>query len=162
MTTILFDKFKDAQTICEHLYSWVSTRFRIGFEIRINGGDYSELTSDSDWRYGKNEGFEAAEKLIKAGKIFFVYPFECDADGCKGRFQYGTGWACNSCDTCISTPDWWKIKVMKDGNKFVCIGDGFINLQESDNYAFGNSFQDAINQYYHKHYDNSAQNSLKQ
>lgn len=146
------NKFEHAQDICERLYKFVSAQFRAGFSIRINGGNYSELTSHSDWRDGKNQGFDEAERLIKEGKIFFVYPFECERESCPTRFQYGGYWACNSCNIHIDTPDWWKIRVFKDGNAFCCIGEGFINLQESNNYAFGDNFQDAINQYYHNHY----------
>jgi hypothetical protein len=152
MSNHVFNKFENAQTICEQLYEWCTAGFRAGFSIRINGGSYSDLTEHSDWRDGKNAGFNEAEKLIKKGKIFFVYPFECEREGCPTRFQYGGYWACNSCNTHINTPDWWKIKVTQDGNKYCCIGDGFTNLQESNNYAFGDSFQDAINQYYHSHY----------
>ncbi len=145
-----FTKFETAQAICEQLYDFVTSGFRAGFSIRLNGGTYSDLTEHVDWRDGKNAGFHEAEKLIKQGKIFFVYPFECGRDGCPTRFQYGGFWACNKCNTHISTPDNWKIKCFQDGNAWCCIGNGFANLQESDNYAFGNSFQDAINQYCHK------------
>jgi hypothetical protein len=139
----------DAQEICEKLYKWVTPQFRAGLSIRINGGTYSDLIDHSDWREGKHAGFAEGERLIKEGKIFFVYPFECEREGCPTRFQYGGYWACNNCNTHINTPDWWKIKVMKDGDQFCCIGIGFINLQESQNYAFGKSFQDAINNYWH-------------
>lgn len=42
------------------------------------------------------------------------------------------------------------IKVMKDGCSFCCIGEGFDNLQESNNYAFGDTFEDAISNYQRK------------
>ncbi len=152
MATKNFTKFESAQTICEQLYEWCTSQFRAGFSIRINGGTWLEMCEHSDWREGKSAGWDAADKLIKEGIIFFVYPFECEREGCPTRFQYGGFWACNSCNTHISTPDWWKIKVVKDGDKYCCIGNGFVNLQESDNYSFGDSFQDAINQYYDSHY----------
>lgn len=42
------------------------------------------------------------------------------------------------------------IKVMKDGCSFCCVGEGFENLQDSDNYAFGDTFEDAISNYQRK------------
>jgi hypothetical protein len=42
---------------------------------------------------------------------------------------------------------WWKIQVEKDGNEFCCHGLDFINLQESSNYAFGKTFEEAISNY---------------
>ena len=144
------NKFENAQELCERLYTWCTAQFRAGFSIRINGGTYSDMTEHSDWRDGKSVGWESADKLISEGKIFFVYPFKCERSSCPTRFQYGGFWACNSCNTHIDTPEWWKIKVIKDGNQYCCIGTGFINLQESDNYGFGNTFNDAIEDYRQK------------
>lgn len=31
------------------------------------------------------------------------------------------------------------LKVIPDGNTYCCVGEGFVNLQESDNYAFGDT-----------------------
>ena len=89
-------------------------------------------------------GYQLAEKLIAEGKIYFVNPFKCNQNDCPTRFQYGGFWACNTCYTHISTPEWWIIKVMEDGDSFCCVGKGFVNLQESENYAFGNSRDEAI------------------
>lgn len=149
-TEIKTEKWENAQELCERLYKWVTAQFRSGFSIRLNGGTYHDLTEHVDWRDGKSAGFHEADRLIKDGKIFFVYPFECERDSCPTRFQYGGYWACNKCNTHINTPEWWKIKVEKDGDAYCCIGVGFTNLQESENYAFGNNYQDAINQYWHK------------
>lgn len=43
--------------------------------------------------------------------------------------------------------EWWKIQVEKDGNEFCCHGLDFVNLQESSNYAFGKTFEEAISNY---------------
>ena len=40
-----------------------------------------------------------------------------------------------------------KLKVEKDGNKFCCHGLGFINLQKLDNYAFGETYEESIENY---------------
>jgi hypothetical protein len=48
---------------------------------------------------------------------------------------------CNGCGSKDVDKEWWKIKVEKDGNQFCCHGLDFVNLQESDNYAFGKTYQ---------------------
>ena len=40
--------------------------------------------------------------------------------------------------------DGYILKVIPDGNAYCCVGEGFVNLQESDNYAFGDTFEEAI------------------
>lgn len=42
---------------------------------------------------------------------------------------------------------YFKVTVKKDGDSFCCYGEGFINLQESNNYAFGDTFEDSIFNY---------------
>ncbi len=141
-----FNKYETAQTICEEIYEWVSTGFRTGMSVRINGGTYNDLKDWAD-RHSMYSGLNAAEELIRDGKIFYVHPFKCDNAKCPTRFQYGGFWACNSCNTHIDTPKWWIVKVMKDGNAWVCVGDGFIDLQASDNYAFGLTRDEALENY---------------
>ena len=34
--------------------------------------------------------------------------------------------------------------VVRDGNQWCCFDEGFINLQESDNYAFGDTVEEAV------------------
>lgn len=38
--------------------------------------------------------------------------------------------------------------VVPDGNAWCCYGENFINLQESNNYAFGDTREEAINEFY--------------
>ena len=40
-----------------------------------------------------------------------------------------------------------KLKVEKDGNEFCCHGLDFEDLQSSNNYAFGKTFSETINNY---------------
>ena len=142
-----FNKFEDAQTICEQIYDGRLHSDMIGgMSIRIQGGDYKELMKNHNAR-DMFPYFTKADEMIKNGRIFFVKPMKCKPNGCPTRFEYGGGWACNSCNTCVNTPEHWKIKVMKDGNAYVCIGNGFEDLQSSSNYAFGDTFEDAINNY---------------
>lgn len=37
-----------------------------------------------------------------------------------------------------------KYTTMMDGNSWICFGEGFVDLQESENYAFGNTEEEAI------------------
>lgn len=147
MTPKTFDKFLSAQEILSAIidtdYRYLDSDTKQGFSLKINGASWSDFVS-----YKINQtGWNKAEEMIKDGRIFFVHPFKCSSTHCPTRFQYGGGWACNSCNTCIDTPESWKIKVMKDGNAWVCIGNGFTDLQSSNNYAFGDSFEEAIENY---------------
>lgn len=139
-------EYLDGQDLCYLLYKQLNTYAIVGFNIRIGGGQYFELR-DRHNRADLYPYFNKADELIKDGKIFYVHPFKCKSENCNGRFQYGGGWACNDCGTCINTPEWWKIKVEQDGDQFCCIGNGFINLQESENYAFGGTKEEAIQNY---------------
>lgn len=38
-------------------------------------------------------------------------------------------------------------KTFMDGGAWVCCGESFINMQESENFAFGDTEQEAINNY---------------
>lgn len=141
-----FDKFESAQTICSQIYGYIHSSMIGGMNIRIEGGTFMDLREHYD-HSDMYPYFNKADEMINEGRIFFVYPFKCERERCPTRFQYGGFWACNSCNTHINTPDWWKIKVTKDGNQYCCVGNGFTNLQESDNYAFGETFQIAIDNY---------------
>ncbi len=37
-----------------------------------------------------------------------------------------------------------EFKCTPDGNSWCCVGAGFVDLQESDNYAFGDTREEAI------------------
>ena len=116
---------------------------RGGFNMRLHGDSISDL-NDCKPSAPYNQGYWLADKMINDGKIFYTGRFKCE---CGSRlFTYGAGWHC-TCGRTQKEKKWWIIKVFKDGNAWCCIGLGFENLQESDNYAFGNSRQDAINAY---------------
>lgn len=138
-------KYLSAQEYLEKHNKRVSSSSIGGMSIRIDGGDYDDLIQ----HYNAPQMFpyfDYAEQLINKGEIFFIYPFKCDCG--HARFQYGGSWACNTCGNCITVPEWWKIRVTKDGDSYCCVGNGFIDLQESSNYAFGDTFQEAIDNYY--------------
>ena len=120
-----------------------------GFNTFINGGQEPkghEYGDKSEW-YARLQGYQYAEKMAKKNGIAFTKPFKCGkSSGCH-PFEYGGSFVCNSCGNSGVDKDWWKIKVEKDGNAYCCHGLDFINLQESDNVAFGDTFEEAIKNY---------------
>lgn len=114
-----------------------------GFNRRI----YGEARYDN--RYPDREimaGWNLANDMILAGKIFYIQQFP--HRNCHGHaFQYGGHWVCNTCCNQDVDRPWWEIKVYQDGNAWCCVGAGFEDLQESDNYAFGATREEAIRNY---------------
>ena len=66
---------------------------------------------------GRYAGWERANQMIKDGEIFSEVK--------------GVG----------------VVKCFRDGSAWCCVGEGFENLQESDNYAFGDTRIEAIENY---------------
>lgn len=115
-----------------------------GFNTRILG----ETNIKDYYRYKDVDGaagFRLANEMIEEGKLFYVHNFHTDAD-CYA-FPYGGTWACNGCNRDHLDKPWWKIKVFKDGNAWCCIGENFEDLQQSSNYAFGDTREEAITSY---------------
>ena len=118
-----------------------------GFNKRIHGIDQREAFRYQN-EYAGYQGYMLAVEKIKAGEIFYLHNFHSSHSKCKGyAFNYGGFWVCNDCGCKGVDAPWWIIKVMKDGNSFCCVGEGFINLQESTNYAFGDTREEAIQSY---------------
>lgn len=115
-----------------------------GFNLRVHGGQFSDLSEYAD-KQNMFGGFIHADDLIKEGKIYYIENFKCKCG--DYRFQYGGGWACNNCQSCIQAPDWWKVKVFMDGSSWCVVGENFENLQVSDNVAFGDSKAEALENY---------------
>ncbi len=121
-----------------------------GFNRRIFGWTYLEAFKHEAERANGDLhlGWNAAEKLISEGKLFYVHNFhrshECP-DG--SAFQYGGVWVCNACNKSRLDKDWWTIKVYQDGNAWCCVGLGFEDLQASDNYALGDTRDESIKTY---------------
>ena len=122
-----------------------------GFNRRIFGSSYNESFQYPHERsnHEMQGGWSLAEKLIEEGKIYYIHNFHRSHGGCSNghAFQYGGTWVCNTCNRSRLDAEWWKIKVYKDGNAWCCVGTGFENLQESDNYAFGDTKEEAIQNY---------------
>jgi hypothetical protein len=124
-----------------------NTYIKCGFNRFISGDTEpkrSEYGSADQW-YSELQGYEFAQNMAKEDGIAFTYGFKCS---CGGQpFKYGGFWVCNKCGNKNVDKDWWKIQVQKDGTKYCCHGLDFINYQESNNYAFGNTYEEAIHNY---------------
>lgn len=122
--------------------------FMSGFNQFINGvgkPKFSDYGNKPEW-YVSMQGYEHAYEMAKEKAIAFTHVFKCNKDACF-PFSYGGFMVCNACGQKSVEQDWWKIKVEKDGDMYCCHGLDFINLQESDNYAFGETFESAIKEY---------------
>jgi hypothetical protein len=120
-----------------------------GFNRRVSGMPYLTAFQHQHERGDRDmvAGWDKASEMIEAGQIFFVHNFhhlECQTGH---AFLYGGTYVCNTCQRDHLEKEWWKIKVQKDGNAWCCVGNGFVDLQESDNYAFGDTRELAIQAY---------------
>lgn len=93
---------------------------RGGFNSRLFGDSrlktMDRIPQGSRWAQ-RNAGWELADGMIRKGKIFSR--------------------------TVIDGKD-IEFKCMQDGNAWCCVGPDFENLQESDCYAFADTFDEAI------------------
>jgi hypothetical protein len=123
----------------------LNANFGGGFNSRIQGVEFANSV-DGAYRAERMQGWWKADEMIKAGEIYFVHPFphgSCNAAG----FVYGGTWACNTCRTDGFQKPWWNVRVMKDGNAWCVVGEGFEDLQASENYAFGDTRELALEAY---------------
>lgn len=122
-----------------------------GFHARITGYEYNDAFYHDSQRFDHSrvQGWNIADDMIRKGKIFYKHNFHKSHSDCnKGyAFLYGGFWVCNTCRNQDVDEPWWNIKVYADGNAFCCIGEGFEDLQASDNFAFGDTFDEAIKNY---------------
>lgn len=108
--------------------------------------EHSQYGDKTQW--GKEiQGYEFAEKMAKENGISFTHVFKCGRSDRCFPFSYGGFFVCNTCGLKSVDKEWWKIKVDKDGGQFCCHGLDLINLQESENYAYGETFEQAISNY---------------
>jgi len=122
-----------------------------GFNCRQGGHSYVDTFRYPHERTdgAKQGGWNLADDMIKEGKIFYLHNFHKSHGDCPNgfAFPYGGTWVCNSCNNERLDRPWWIIKVQKDGNAWCCHGEDFENLQESDNYAFGDTREESIENY---------------
>lgn len=120
---------------------------RLG-HLYLNVFRYDNEKTDNDMHVG----WDLAGKLIELGDIFYVHNFHKIQHECSGTAYimpdlFPSHWYCNKCEIHADDKEWWKIRVFMDGNEWCCIGTGFESLQESNNYAFGETREEAINNY---------------
>lgn len=121
-----------------------------GFNRRVGGMGYSDAFQYPHEYQDRQlySGWALADSMIRQGRIYSLYNFHHTHSECNGHaFQYGGSWVCNTCNQSGVNKPWWIIKVYRDGNAWCCVGEGFENLQESDNAAFGDTRDEAIKNY---------------
>ena len=134
------EKLKCAQDLIKTSNSSVSA----GFNMFVQGYP-RPLHNEYHDHVARSQGYEYAENMAKKGELAFMNIFRCKCEGYP--FYYGGFVVCNDCGGKNVNEKWWENKVEKDANEFCCHGLDFINLQESDNYAFGKTFNEAIVDY---------------
>lgn len=119
-----------------------------GFNSRILGHDYRETMANFNHGYGaRSSGWYLADEMVRAGKLYAVHNFHHSHE-CNGHaFPYGGTFVCNECGRSRLDKPWWSIKCYPDGNAWCCVGLDFEDLQSSDCYAFGESYESAIAAY---------------
>ena len=100
-----------------------------GFNTRVLGYSFSEcmdgISAPSE-RWGQRcAGWTLADKMIREGKIFSRIKTK------NGDIEF---------------------KCFPDGDSWCCVGYGFVNLQESNNYCFGNTYIEARTSFINKGY----------
>jgi len=113
--------------------------FGSGEPKRSNYGDKSQ------W-YTELQGYNYAKKMAEEDGIAFTNVFKCKKEDCY-PFSFGGFFVCNNCGGKGVDKEWWKIQVKKDGDCFCCHGLDFQDLQSSNNYAFGSTFEESISNY---------------
>lgn len=130
----------------QDIFRWpFDTSFAGGFNQRVFGESFADTTRAWD-SAARGSGWWKADEMIQAGKIYFVHPFPHGTDRCHA-FPYGGTWVCNGCGQSRLEKPWWRIRAFKDGSAWCCVGEGFEDLQVSDNYAFGDTRDEAITAY---------------
>ncbi len=132
--------FKDPRSI--------SGDFLSAFNCAIQGDSRLDVVGypHPPYTYGdRTAGYERARKMINAGEIYYRHIFP---HGCKHKsFSYGGSHVCNECGRNNLAKPWWNIRIFQDGDAWCVVGEGFQNLQESDNYAFGDTEEEALAAY---------------
>jgi len=119
-----------------------------GFNSRIMGHDYSQTMSGRTWDIGQTvAGWRLADDMVRAGKLYAVHNFHHSHECAGHAFPYGGTFVCNECGKSRLEKEWWTIKCYVDGNAWCCVGPDFEDLQSSDCFAFGDTYDAAIAAY---------------
>ncbi len=123
----------------------------LGFNCRVMGHSYNETLRGRTWGVGEvSAGWRLADDMARKGKIYATHNFHHSHE-CRGHaFPYGGKFVCETCtwpgypDLC---KDWWQIKCYPDGNMWCCVGPDLEDLQASDCFALGDTYDEAIKLY---------------
>ena len=142
------EEFKTGQDVIqEHQQTGAAIA---GFNRRVYGHTYTEAFHYENERQDgeMHGGWDLADKMISDGKIFYIHNFHESHECPNGHaFQHGGTFVCNTCNTDHLDKEWWKIKVCPDDNAWCCHGTGFVDIQESNNCAYGDTREEAIKNY---------------
>lgn len=132
----------------EHFMKHAGGEAGCGFNARIMGHSHQEAMSQIVHGYVERAyGWHLADNMASAGKLYAVHNFH-NSHECSGHaFPYGGTFVCNTCDRSNLAKDWWGIKCFPDGDAWCCVGLEFEDLQTSDCYAFGSTYDEAIKNY---------------
>ena len=137
------------KTAQDYIWSWASGEAIAGFNRRLRGDTFADITSYPDRpNLERCDGWQLADGMIRDGKIFSLHNFHRSHEDCEGyALPYGGSHVCNTCERSHLGKPWWIIKVYQDGNAWCCVGEDFEDLQASDNFAFGDTREVAIRNY---------------
>jgi len=132
----------------EHFLKYPGGATGGGFNSRVLGHSYPQAMQGTQWDYAaRSNGWEIADRLAREGKLYAVHNFH-NSHECGGHaFPYGGDFVCNTCGRNRLAKHWWAIKCYPDGNAWCCVGLDFEDLQSSDCYAFGDTYDAAIKKY---------------
>jgi hypothetical protein len=116
-----------------------------GFNMFIHGDKAPTFNGEYYDAGPRSVGYDIAREMAEENGIAFKHNFGCSCG--HYSFMYGGFFVCNGCGKKGCDEKWWEIQVEKDGDQFCCHGLDFENLQESDNYEFGETFNQAIKNY---------------
>ena len=111
------------KTAQDYLSDYASGHLRGGFNSRLF--DESRSSNIQGLHFGevlaeRDAGWMKADDMIMRGEIFSQIKTR------DGHVEF---------------------KCYADGDSYCCVGEGFINLQDSDNYTFAGNWQEAINDF---------------
>lgn len=135
------EKLKWARDLIKTRDSSVSCGFNM-FIMGDRSPNFQDYPNDA---FERLQGYKKANEMANDGKIYYTHRFKCSCGG--DPFYFGGFIVCNSCGGKGVNKDWWIIKVEKDGNGYCCHGLNFEDIQDSSNYAFGKTRQEAIDNY---------------
>lgn len=131
--------------------TYLSGHYLSAFNDRLYGESYGDTVGYPHPPRAAGDranGWNKADEMIGKGLVYYRHIF---SHGCKTlSFSYGGTHVCNTCGRSNLDKPWWNIRVQMDGDQYCVTGEGFIDLMESDNFAFGKTKKEALENYENK------------